>query len=62
MPVLQRLLEEQRQLFANDSAAAQKVLKVGESRSDSSLNAINLAATTVLANALLNHDAAVMRR
>ena len=60
--VLRRLYEEQRELFANDTAAAKKLLSVGESKSSAALDPADLAAGTVLAQALLNFDDAVMRR
>ena len=61
-PVLVALLAEQRALFAADPAAAPKLLAVGEAKSDPSLDPNDVAAGTVLALALLNHDAAVTRR
>ena len=62
LPVLTKLLAEQRELFTADAGSAAKLLGVGESKPDASLDANDLAAGTVLALALLNHDAAVMRR
>jgi hypothetical protein len=60
--VLIQLLNEQRQLFDADSKAGDSLLAAGEAKSDASLNKNDLAAGTVLALALLNHDGAVMRR
>ena len=60
--VLEKLYAEQRELFAMDGDAAQKLLTVGEAKNDPSLNPADVAASTVLANALLNHDESVMRR
>jgi hypothetical protein len=60
--VLKQLFEEQRALFAADPTAAGKLLKVGEAKSDSALDPVEHAASTVLASALLNHDEALMRR
>jgi hypothetical protein len=60
--VLKQLFDEQRALFAADPAAAGKLLKVGEAKSDSTLDSAEHAASTVLASALLNHDEALMRR
>ena len=45
-----------------DSQAAAQLLAVGEVPNDPSLSPVDLAAGTVLAEALLNHDEAVMRR
>ncbi len=60
--VLKQLFEEQRAIFAADGSAAEKLLKVGEAKNDAALDPIDLAAGTVLAEALLSHDEAVMRR
>ncbi len=62
LSVLQQMFDEQKQLFASDAASAEKLLKVGEAKCDASLDKTDLAAGTVLANALLNHDEFVMRR
>jgi hypothetical protein len=62
LPVLTALLAEQRELFAGDPAAAAKLLAVGESKTHPSLDPNDIAAGTVLALTLLNHDAAVTRR
>ena len=62
LPVLQQLLAEQRALFASDTNAALQLLQVGEAKNEAPLNPVELAAGTVLAQALLNHDGAVMRR
>lgn len=60
--VLQQLLEEQRAIFAADKAAAVKLLAIGERVSDQGLDVVDLAAGTVLAQAIFNHDESVMRR
>jgi hypothetical protein len=60
--ILLRLLAEQRELFTSDSKAAEKLLRVGAKAGEPGLDTIELAAGTVLANALLNHDEFVMRR
>ena len=62
LPVLKQLLAEQRAIFTADTNAATQLLKVGEAKNKSPLDAVELAAGTVLAQALLNHDGAVMRR
>ena len=54
--------EEQEEIFASEPEAAAKLLEVGETRSDPTLPAARLAAATMVASALLNHDEAVMRR
>jgi hypothetical protein len=60
--VLARLFNEQRTVFEGDRAATAELLTVGESKNDPSLDVVELAAGTVLAEAILNHDDAVMRR
>jgi hypothetical protein len=62
LAILVQLWNEQRELFAADAKAAAKLLTVGESKTDASLDTNDLAAGTVLAIAILNHDAAVIRR
>jgi hypothetical protein len=62
LPVLVKILAEQRELFAAEKDAAAKLLGVGEAKSDASLDPNDVAAGTVFAVTLLNHDAAVMRR
>lgn len=60
--ILVQLLQEQRAIFKADAAAATKLLAVGETKNDMKLDPIELAAGTVLAEAILNLDEAVMRR
>jgi hypothetical protein len=60
--VLKRLLHEQRDVFAADPQAAARLLAVGEAANSPTLSTIDLAAGTMLAQALLNHDEAIMRR
>jgi hypothetical protein len=60
--VLSKLWEEQRELFAKDEAAAKRLLAMGEAKVDGQLLPADLAASTVLALALFNHDEAVHRR
>ncbi|SIO26182.1 Concanavalin A-like lectin/glucanases superfamily protein [Singulisphaera sp. GP187] len=60
--VLEQLLGEQRALFGSEPKAAQALLAVGETKSDPAIDPVELAAATVLAEAILNHDEAVLRR
>jgi hypothetical protein len=60
--VLVELFDEQKAEFAEDPRAAEKLLAVGASKADATLNKIDLAAATTLALAILNHDGAVYRR
>jgi len=62
LAVLKQLFQEQREMFADDQRAAAQLLAVGEEPNDPSLPPVDLAAGTILAEALLNHDEAVMRR
>lgn len=54
--------EEQARIFTADSAAADKILQVGEKKMDAGEGKEVLAAGTMVASVLLNHDEAVMRR
>jgi len=58
--VLVKLFAEQKALFEKDPAAAKKLLAVGDK--PAAAVSAELAAATVLANVLFNHDEAVMRR
>ncbi len=60
--VLKQLFIEQRGLFTAEQQAAAKLLAIGEAKNDPRLNPVELAAGTVLAGAILNHDEAVLRR
>jgi hypothetical protein len=60
--ILRRLCREQLDYFKAHPDAAEKYLSEGEKPRDASLPAIPLAAMTVLANTLMNHDAFVMKR
>jgi len=55
-------LEEQEAHFQKDLAAAERLLKVGEKPVPGEHPPAQLAAATVLAQLLFNHDEAVMRR
>ncbi len=60
--LLVQLFDEQKELFAGDVKAAEKLLSVGDKKADPKLDKTELAAAATLALAILNHDAAVMRR
>jgi hypothetical protein len=60
--VLVATFAEQEEIFSADVAAAEKLLAVGETPTLASLPPARLAAATMVASALLNHDEAVMRR
>jgi hypothetical protein len=57
-----QLFAEQRALFAKDTAAAEKLVAVGDSKPDASLPPVDLAATTALVSAVMNFDEFVMKR
>ena len=59
--ILKRVFEMQKERFAKDKLGAEKLLKVGESPRDEKLDAIELAAWTMVANAILNLDEVVTR-
>ena len=59
--VLKRVYDAQHARFAKDKAAAEKLLKVGESPRDEKLDAVELAAWAMVANAILNLDEVVTR-
>ncbi len=60
--ILKQMYSEQRADFAADAEAAKKLLAVGEAKPDAALVPADLAAGTVVALAILNHDEAVNRR
>ena len=60
--ILMQMYSEQRADFAADQEAAKKLLAVGEAKPDATRVPADLAAGTVVALAILNHDEAVNRR
>ena len=62
LEILTALIAEQREFFKSGSSDAAKLLKVGDAKADASLDAIELATHTALAQALLNLDAHLMVR
>ena len=57
-----KLFTEQKALFEKDPDGAKALLATGDKPADAALPAADLAAATVLANVLFNHDEAVTRR
>ena len=53
---------EQEEIFAADAEAARRVLQVGEAKVGADFPPARLAAATMVASLLLNHDETVMRR
>jgi hypothetical protein len=62
LALLHRLLVRQRERFAKAPDAARRLLAVGAARHDARLDACELAAWTVVAQALLNLDEAMTKR
>lgn len=62
LKILEQLFDEQRAIFAADQQSAAKLLAQGETANSAALSPVDLAAGAVLAEALLNHDEAIMRR
>ena len=60
--LLNGLLQRQRERFRKSSAEARALLSIGESPIDSSLDPLELAAWTVVAQAVLNLDEAITLR
>jgi hypothetical protein len=59
---LEALYHEQYDEFRGGGSDAKRLLQVGDASIDSTLDPAECAAMTVLAQALLNHDEAVMKR
>jgi hypothetical protein len=59
--VLKRVFDSQHARFTKDKAAAERLLKVGEAPRDDKLNAVEVAAWAMVANAVLNLDEVVTR-
>ncbi len=57
-----RLYNEQFAYFSQSPAEADKLLKTGNAKRDTVIPAPEAAAAAVLAQALLNHDACVVKR
>jgi hypothetical protein len=60
--VLSRLYDEQREFFQQNPQSAAKLVAIGETKPDTEMSAIDVAAGAMVAQALLNHDEALMRR
>ncbi len=60
LAVLRRSLERYRSVYRNNAAAAEQLLRVGESARDAQLDAAEHAAMTMVAHTLLNLDEAIV--
>jgi hypothetical protein len=58
---LARLLARERSVYGKDLAAAQRLLSVGETKAEATLDAAEFAAWTMVAHAVLNLDEAISR-
>jgi hypothetical protein len=62
MEILKSLYAEQLDLFNENPDSAVELLKTGEAKANEAIPAADLAATTVLVNAILNLDESVRLR
>jgi hypothetical protein len=60
--ILVRLYEEQLKHFEANPTEADQLIRIGQKPPDPSISAAKIAAATVLAQALLNHDECVVKR
>jgi hypothetical protein len=60
--ILVRLYEEQLKHFEANPTEADQLIKIGQKPPEPSISAAKIAAATVLAQALLNHDECVVKR
>jgi hypothetical protein len=60
--LLVALYEQQRALFGQEPEAAAKLIRIGASQPDPGLSPVDLAAATVVAQAILNMDATIWKR
>lgn len=60
--ILVRLYEEQLKHFEANPAEADQLIRIGQKPPDPTIGAAKIAAATVLAQALLNHDECVVKR
>ena len=60
--ILGQIFTEQKDLFAKDEAAAKKLIATGESKFDDQLPPADLAATTLMVNAIMNFDEFIVER
>ncbi|MDZ4701029.1 MAG: DUF1553 domain-containing protein [Rhodothermales bacterium] len=60
--VLETIYQEQYDEYAGRPDAARQLLAIGESSRETSIDPASLAAATMVASAIMNYDAAVMRR
>ena len=60
--ILVRLYEEQLKHFEANPTEADQLIRIGQKPPDASISAAKIAAATVLAQALLNHDECVVKR
>jgi hypothetical protein len=61
IPLLQNLLDHQREIYRRDTSAAEALIKIGESPRNAAIPAIEHAALTAACLGLFNLDAAITR-
>jgi hypothetical protein len=61
MGIFTRLYEEQKAAYANNVEAAQRLIHVGDSPADTTIDARELAAWSLVANVILNLDETVTK-
>ena len=60
-PILDRILQQQRSYYRSDPEAARRLIEVGESPFDRSLDPVELAAWTTVTGSILNLDETITR-
>ncbi len=60
-PILNRILQQQRSYYRSDPEAARRLIEVGESPFDPSLDPVELAAWTTVTGSILNLDETITR-
>jgi hypothetical protein len=60
--LLNDLWKEQQLIFTKEPARARQLISVGDRARDPNLNAVDLAAMTIVTQAILNLDATIWKR
>ncbi len=60
--IFRKIFQQQQNRFNEDPKEANELLSVGKKQIDSGLNKVKMAALTMVANTMLNHDEAYMKR
>ena len=62
LAILGQVLTEQREQFSKTPEEAKKLAKVGESKADSTLNPVDVAAFTMTVQTVINSDSVIWKR